>query len=74
MSRRQWVVSNPDGGWDQKAEGAERTTRHFDTQAEAIEAATETAKRQRTEVIIQNRQGRIRERNTYGHDPHPPKG
>ncbi len=74
MGRNQWVSSNPGGGWDQKAEGADRATRHFDTQAEAIAAARETAINQASELIIQGTDGRIRERNSYGNDPHPPKG
>jgi len=74
MGRNQWVVPNPDGGWDQKAEGAERATRHFETQAEAVEAARQTAINQGSELIIQGRDGKIRKRSTHGHDPYPPKG
>ena len=29
---------------------------------------------QRSEVLIHGENGRIRERNSYGNDPHPPKG
>lgn len=28
----------------------------------------------RSEVLIHGENGRIRERNSYGNDPHPPKG
>jgi hypothetical protein len=37
-------------------------------------AARETARREQSEVIIQGEDGQIRERNSYGNDPHPPKG
>ena len=43
-------------------------------QAEAIAAARETAIRQGSEMLIHGEDGRIRERNTYGKDPFPPKG
>jgi hypothetical protein len=44
------------------------------TQQEAIDAATALARKQRTELYIHGRDGRIRERNSYGNDRHPPKG
>ena len=43
-------------------------------QREAIAAARETAMRQGSEMLIHGENGRIRERNTYGADPFPPKG
>lgn len=69
----QWVVPR-DGEWAVRGAGNSRDTGHFTTQQEAINAAREIAQNQNSEMFIQNRHGRIRERNTYGHDPHPPKG
>lgn len=37
-------------------------------------AARETARHERSELITQGEDGQIRERNSYGNDPHPPKG
>lgn len=73
MGKNQWVVRHGDG-WAQRGEGNERVTRTFDRQQDAIDAATETARREHSELFIQNEGGQIRERNSYGHDPHPPKG
>lgn len=67
------VVPNPDGGWSSKREGASRASGHFDTQKEAIEAARETARRDKTELSIHGKDGRIREKDSYGNDPNPPK-
>jgi len=39
-----------------------------------IEIVIDLAKNQRSEVLIHGKNGRIRERNTYGSDPYPPKG
>ena len=65
----------PSGGkWSVRRAGASRASSTYSTQAEAIEAARETAKNQRTELYIHGRDGRIRERNTYATDPFPPKG
>ena len=54
--------------------GADRVTKRFDTQHEAIEAARELARKQKTELYIHGKDGRIRERDSFGDDPFPPKG
>ncbi len=73
MGKNQWVVRHGDG-WAQRGEGNDRVTRAFDRQQDAINAARETARREGSELIIQGEDGHIRERNSYGSDPHPPKG
>jgi len=70
----QHVVRNPSGGWAVKKAGASRATSVHATQADAIAAATRIAQNQKTELYIHGRDGRIRERNSYGSDPHPPRG
>ena len=72
-SKGQHVVPR-DGKWAVRKEGAERVTRRYETQREAIDAAREIARRQRTEVYVHGRDSRIRERSSYGKDPFPPKG
>jgi len=74
MSRKnQWVVRRNDG-WAVRGEGNRKDTSHHATQQDAINAARGIAQNQRSEMFIQNLHGRIRERNTYGKDPHPPNG
>ena len=63
-----------DGSWAVRKEGAQRDSSHHETQAEAINAAKQTAHREGTEMFIHGRNGQIRERNTYGHDPFPLEG
>jgi hypothetical protein len=63
-----------DGAWAVRREGAERDSSHHDTQASAIDAARHTAQRDHTELLIHGRNGQIRERDSHGHDPYPPKG
>ena len=53
---------------------ASRASSTHDTQREATEQGKDIAKNQRTELLIHGRDGAIRERNTYGRDPYPPKG
>lgn len=69
------VVRNKDGKWVDKKPGAQRASSVHDTQKEAIDVAIDQAKRQgETEVFIHGKNGKIRERNTYGKDPRKTKG
>ena len=63
-----------DGKWRVVRSGASRASGTYDTQQEAVDKARELAKNQQTELYIHGKDGRIRERNSYGNDPHPPKG
>ena len=63
-----------DNGCSVKKAGASRDTKIFDKQSDAIECAKDIAKNKGSELFIHSKDGRIRERNTYGKDPHPPKG
>lgn len=48
---------------------------NFKTQeAEAIQRAREIARNQESELFIHGRDGRIRERDSFGNDPFPPRG
>lgn len=69
----QHVVPAP-GGWGVKKAGAAKATSIHATQADAISAATRIARNQKTELYIHGRDGRIRERNSYGNDHSPPRG
>lgn len=73
MSKNQHVVPHGDG-WAVRGEGNDRATSVHDTQAAAIERAREIARNQQGELLIHGRDGRIRARDSHGHDPFPPKG
>lgn len=65
----------PNGSkWSVRKAGASRASGTFETQVEAIARARDVAQKQQTELFIHGKDGRIRERNSYGSDPHPPKG
>lgn len=71
--KNQHVVRREDG-WGVRGEGNSRDTVRTGTQQEAIERATEIARRNESDVVIHGRDGKIRERNSYGNDPYPPEG
>ena len=60
-------------GWAVRGEGNSRDTSTHGTQGEAIDAARGIAQNQRAEVVIHGRDGRIRDRDSYGNDPFPPR-
>ena len=74
MGKNQHVTRHPAGGWQVKGAGNERATVRTDTQAKATTIATEIARNQQSELLIHGSNGQIRERNSYGNDPYPPKG
>lgn len=74
MGINQHVVPTGEEGWGVLGEGNERKTAYHPTQSEAIRHAKEIAQNQGSELFIHGRDGKIRERNSYGHDPFPPKG
>ena len=68
----QHVVRREDG-WAVRGEGESRDTSHHPTQGDAIGAARDIAVNQRSEVVIHGRDGKIRDRDSYGNDPFPPR-
>ena len=70
--KNQHVVPH-EGKWVVKGEGNQRATSIHDTQAAVTERAREIARRQNSELMVHGRDGEIRSRDSFGHDPYPPK-
>lgn len=74
MAKRNQHVVPLGNGWAVKAEGAGRATVITSKQSDAISVARDIAKNSNSELIVHGKDGKIRERNSYGNDPHSPKG
>ena len=74
MAGKNQHVVKRDNGWAVRGEGNSKDTSHHNTQKEAADAARDIARNQRSEVLIHGKDNRIRERDSYGNDPYPPKG
>ncbi len=61
-------------GWANKVEGNERVSNTASTKAEAQDKGRDMARKNRSEHLVHNKDGQIGQRNSYGNDPHPPKG
>ncbi len=72
MGTNQWVSPRGDR-WAVHGEGNQRDTKIFDRQSDAAAYARDIAINQKSEVIIQSRNGQIRSKDSYGNDPCPPR-
>jgi len=74
MGKNVFVGPHPGGGWQAKKAGNEKASAVGKTQAEMIERGRELAKGERSELVVQGRNGAIREKDSEGHDPRNRKG
>lgn len=65
---------NEDGTWKTKVEGSSRAAHTDGTKAEQQAVGREMAKDRGVEHTVRNLDGTIGTKNSYGKDPHPPKG
>lgn len=74
MTKKRDIHVVPHGdSWATKKEGANRAGAVTDTQKAAIEQARSQAIREKVEVVIHRKDGTIRDSDSYGGDPNPPK-
>jgi hypothetical protein len=67
-----WISPRPDG-WAVQREGSERASRVLPTKEEAKDKGRDMAREDKVELFIQRRNGTIENRNSFGHDPIPPR-
>ena len=73
-NKNQHVTPHKAGGWQVKGSGNSRATIRTPRQSDAIKIARDIAIKNNSEVVIHGQNGRIREKNSYGNDPFPPRG
>lgn len=74
MGKNQHIVPHPAGGWQVKGAGNNKATVRTKTQSDAYSIARSIARNQHSEVVIHRPNGQIRDKNSFGNDPHPPRG
>lgn len=67
------VVPHPEGGWATRREGNSRVSERHTTQKDAIDTGRARAKDDGVELVIHGRDGKIRDKDSFGNDPCPPK-
>ncbi|BDQ12738.1 DUF2188 domain-containing protein [Sediminibacterium sp. TEGAF015] len=73
MRKNQHVVPHGNN-WAVKGAGNEKNTKIMPTQKQAIEKARAIARNQQSELVIHNRDGKIRDKDSFGNDPRKSKG
>jgi Uncharacterized protein conserved in bacteria (DUF2188) len=68
------VVRGNTSGWQVRIEGIARARSIHKTQAEAAKAGRDIARKNTSELFVHGRDGKIRERSTFGRDPRRTKG
>ena len=66
-------ITKKDGVWRVIGEGNSKPTKTFNTQKEAINYGKNIAINQQAELVIHGVNGKIRDKDSYGNDPCPPK-
>lgn len=61
------------GKWAVRPSGGAPTSTHR-TQRTAIDTARPQSRRNESELVIHNRKGEIRDKDSHGHDKNPPRG
>ncbi|OJW81531.1 MAG: hypothetical protein BGO69_09100 [Bacteroidetes bacterium 46-16] len=73
MSKKNQHVTPHQDGWQVKGAGNQKATVVTNNQQQAIEIARQIAQNQKSEVVIHRPNGQIRDKDSYGNDPVPPK-
>lgn len=73
MGKNQHVVPH-NNKWAVKGAGNSKATKVVNTQREAIQIARDISKNQKSELVVHRTNGQIREKDSHGKDPFPPKG
>ncbi len=74
MPKNQYhLVPDHNGGWKIIKSGAKKASNHFDTKKEALKRARELSKKYKAELKIHDKHGRIRQSDSHGNDPYPPR-
>ena len=68
------VVRDEKAGWQVRVEGTARPRSSHKTQADASKVGREIARKNKSELLVHGRDGKIRERSTFGRDPRRTKG
>jgi hypothetical protein len=73
MSKNIHITHRKNQSWAVIGEGDKRASSLHKTQADAIEAGRDISKNNKAELVIHDRENLIRDKDSYGNDPNPPR-
>ncbi|XWN36810.1 MAG: DUF2188 domain-containing protein [Balneola sp.] len=62
-----------DGTWAVRASGSSRDASRYTSKSDAVNRGREIARKRKNGLVVHNRNGKIKFRDSYGKDPFPPK-
>lgn len=72
MGNNQHLVPHKDG-WAVRGSGNSRITSILPTKQQTKGVTREIARNQKAELVVHGKDGRIQSKDSFGHDPCPPK-
>lgn len=73
MAKKNVHIVKHKEGWAVKKEGNDRASSVHTTQKQAIDVGRGAAQAERSELVIHGRDGKIRDKDSFGNDPFPPR-
>ena len=73
MSKKNIHIVPTNSGWAVKRAGQQAPVSEHRTQENAAHSGRPIAKRAGVELVIHGRDGKIRDKDSFGNDPNPPK-
>lgn len=73
MAKKNVHVVPSGNGWAVKTEGSAKPLSNHRTQQNALEAGRKVAQQNQGELVIHRPNGQIRDKDSFGNDPCPPK-
>jgi hypothetical protein len=73
MKKNIHITHRKDGDWAVKGAGDSKASGLHKTQRDAIKSGQPIAERNKSELVIHDIRNRIRDKDSYGNDPLPPR-
>lgn len=73
MPKNVHLTHRKDGSWPVIRDGNKRASSVHDTQTDAIKTGRPLAQKNKVELVIHGRDNKIRDKDSFGRDPNPPK-
>lgn len=68
------VTPREGGSWAVKKSGAQRASSVHERKSDAVKVARQAARKEQSELVVHNKDGRIAEKDSHGHDPRSSRG
>ena len=73
MKKNIHITHRKDKSWAVIGEGDKRASSRHSTQSAAVDAGKPLAQKNKAELVIHDVKNRIRDKDSFGKDPNPPK-